>query len=214
MPAIINKAVTDLTYVGGITHRGRIYMPAIIDKATLEKPSMLVELKQSLQEKENRSTSGKESRPMVEKEAYKFLKFVKHSEYSVVEQLNKTPARIYTLSLLQNSELHRNALSKALDKAYVAQNISVEGIDQLVGNITAGAFIAFSNEQIPLEGKESTKALHITIKSKNYILPRAFLDNGSSLNVISMFTLSRLPINLSSMKRSQMVVRVFDGTKR
>ena len=105
------------------------------------------------------------------------------------------------LSLLQNYELHRNALLKALDKAYVAQNISMEGIDQLVGNITASAFIAFSDEEIPPEGKKSTKALHITIKCKNYILPRALLDNGSSLNIIPMSTLSRLPIDFSYMKK-------------
>ena len=69
MPAIINKAVTDLTYVGGITHRGRIYMPAIIDKAAPEEPSIPAELEQAPKEKENRSTFGKESQPLVEKEA-------------------------------------------------------------------------------------------------------------------------------------------------
>ena len=116
------------------------------------------------------------------------------------------PARIFMLSLFQNSDLHRNALLKALDKAYVAQNISVEGI--------VGAFIAFSNKKIPPEGKESAKALHITIKCKNYILPRALLDNSSTLNVIPMSTLSRPPIDLSCMKKSQMLVRTFNGTKR
>ena len=110
------------------------------------------------------------------------------------------------LSLLQNSELHCNALLKALDKTYVAQNISMEGIDQLVGNIMAGTFIEFSDEEIPSEGKESTKALHITVKCKNYILPRALLDDGSSLNVIPMSTLSRLLIDVSYMKKSQMIV--------
>ena len=45
-------------------------------------------------------------------------------------------------------------------------------------------------------------------------MPRALLDNGSSINVIPMSTLSRLQIELSYMKKSQMVVRAFDGTKR
>ena len=103
---------------------------------------------------------------------------------------------------------------KALDKAYVAHNISVEGIDQLVGNIRTGAFIAFSNKEIPSEGRGSTKALHITIMCKSHIMPRALLDNGSSLNVIPMSTLSRLLIDFSYMKKSQMVVRAFDETKR
>ena len=143
----------------------------------------------------------KESQPIVKKKACEFLKFVKHSEYSIVEQLNKIPARISILSLLQNFELPRNVLLKALDKAYVAQNISVKGIDQLVGNIIVGAFIAFLDDEIPPKGKESTKTLHITIKCKNYIMPRTLLDNGSSLNVIPISTLSRLSIDLSYMKK-------------
>ena len=45
-------------------------------------------------------------------------------------------------------------------------------------------------------------------------MPRALLDNGSSLNVMPMSTLPRLPIDLLNMKKSQMVVRAFDETKR
>ena len=45
-------------------------------------------------------------------------------------------------------------------------------------------------------------------------MPQALLDNGSSLNVMHVSTLLRLPIDLSDMKKSQMVVRAFDGTKR
>ena len=143
-----------------------------------------------------------------------FLKFVKHSEYSIVEQLNKTPTKISLLLLLQNSESHRNALLKVLSEAYVAQNISIDGVDQLIGNITTGTCISFTDEKIPLEGSDSVKALHITVKCKSYIMPRALIDSGSSLNVISMFTLSRFPVDLSYMKKSQMVVRAFDGTRR
>ena len=108
---------------------------------------------------------------MTENEACKFLKFIKHSEYSIIEQLNKMPARISLLSLFQNSEVHRNALLKALGEAYVTPTISVEGIDQLVGNITVGACIAFTDEEIPLKGQDNTKALHITIKCKSHVMP-------------------------------------------
>ena len=93
-------------------------------------------------------------------------------------------------------------------------NIFVDGVDQLIGNITASACIAFTDEEIPLEGQDSIKALHITIKCKSHVMPRAFLDNGSSLNVMPMSTLSRLPIDLSELRKSEMVVRAFDGTKR
>ena len=142
------------------------------------------------------------------------MKFIKHSEYNVIEQLNKTPTRISLLSLFQNSKIHRETLLKALGETYVNPTITVDEIDQLVGNITAGACIAFTDEKIPPKGLDSTKALHITIKCKSYVMPRALLDNSSPLNVMPMSTLSRLPIDLSDLKKSQMIVRAFDRTKR
>ena len=90
----------------------------------------------------------------------------------------------------------------------------MDGVDQLIGNITVGACIAFTNEEILPEGRDSTKALHITVKCKSHTVPRALLDNGSSLNVMPMSTLSKLPIDLSNLRKSQIVVRAFDGTKR
>ena len=78
---------------------------------------------------------------------------------------------ISLLSLFQSSKTHRNALLKALGEIYVTPTISVDGIDQLVGNITASACIAFTDEEIPPEGWDSTKALHISVKCKSYIVP-------------------------------------------
>ena len=99
-------------------------------------------------------------------------------------------------------------------RAYVDHNIFVDGVDQLIKNITMGTFIAFIDEEIPLEGRGSTKALYITFKCKNHIMPQALLDNGTSMNVIPMSTVSRLPIDLSYMKKSHMVVKAFDGMKK
>ena len=118
------------------------------------------------------------------------------------------------LSLFQNSDAHHNALLNALGEAYMTPNLSVDGVDQLIGNIMVGAFIAFIDEEFPPEGRDNTKALHITAKCKSHTVPRALLDNGSSLNVMPMSTLSRLPIDFSNLRKSQMVVRAFDRTKR
>ena len=73
--------------------------------------------------------------PVTEAETSEFLKFIKHSEYNVVEQQNKTPTRISLLSLLTSSEPHRDALLKVLNQAYVAHNISIDKLDHLVRNI-------------------------------------------------------------------------------
>ena len=95
--------------------------------------------------------------------------------------MNKTSTMISLLSLFQNSDTHRNALLNALGEAYVTPNLSMDGVDHLIRNITTGACIAFTDEEIPPEGRDSTKALHITIKCKSHVMPQALLDNGSDL---------------------------------
>ncbi|XP_040930627.1 uncharacterized protein [Gossypium hirsutum] len=69
--------------------------------------------------------------PVKEEEAKEFLKFLKHSEYSVVEQLRKQPTRISVLALLLNPEVHRDALLKVLNETYVTHDISVNKLDRL-----------------------------------------------------------------------------------
>ncbi|XP_017644327.1 uncharacterized protein LOC108484965 [Gossypium arboreum] len=150
----------------------------------------------------------------MENEAQEFLKFLRHSEYSVVEQLHKQSAHISILTLLLSSETHRDVLMKVLHETYVTDDISVNKLDRLVSNISADNFISFSDDEIPLGGMGSTKALHITTRYKGYTLPGMLIDNGSALNVLPLSILNRLPIDSSHMKTCQNIVRAFDGTER
>ncbi|XP_016752831.1 uncharacterized protein [Gossypium hirsutum] len=152
--------------------------------------------------------------PVMENEANEFLKFLRHMECSVVEQLHQQPDRISVLALLLNSEVYRNALMKVLNETYVADDISVNKLDRLVGNISADNFISFSDDEIPPGGRGSTKALHITTRCKGYTLPGVLVDNRSALNVLPWAMLNRLTINSSHMKTCQNIVRAFDGTER
>jgi hypothetical protein len=68
------------------------------------------------------------NKPVSDEEANEFLKLMKHSEYSVVDQLKKTTARISLLLLVLSSELHRNTLQKVLNEAYVPQDITQDSI--------------------------------------------------------------------------------------
>ncbi|XP_052885286.1 uncharacterized protein LOC128293796 [Gossypium arboreum] len=152
--------------------------------------------------------------PVNEEEAKEFLKFLKHSEYSMVEQLRKQPARISVLALLLSSKVHRSALMKVLNETYVANDISVNKLDHLVNNISADNYIFFNDNEIPPGGMGSTKALHITTRCKGYTLPSVLIDNGSALNVLPLTTLNRLPIDSSHMKECQNIVKAFDGMER
>ncbi|KAK8683071.1 hypothetical protein V6N13_039139 [Hibiscus sabdariffa] len=152
-------------------------------------------------------------KPIKESEAKEFLKILKHSEFNVVEQLNKLPARISMLSLLLSSEPHRNTLLKLLNQTFVPKEISIDMVDRLVGNIAMDNFISFSDEEIPKGAKGSYKALHITTRCKGHTLPGVLIDNGSALNVLPMTTLKKLPIDDTHMKAYQNTVRAFDGTR-
>ena len=48
-----------------------------------------------------------------------FIQIMKHSKFSIVDQLNKTPARMSILSLVLSYEPNHYVLQKALDEAYM-----------------------------------------------------------------------------------------------
>ena len=68
------------------------------------------------------------------------------------------------LELLINSEPHRTLLINVLNDAHVAHDISVEGFEGIVNHITTNNYIAFAEEEIPVEGRGHNKALHVSVK--------------------------------------------------
>ena len=74
--------------------------------------------------------------------------------------------------------------------------------------------ISFSDDELPLEGKDHTLAMHIIVKCEDMIVVRVLIDNGSALNIFSMATLERLKVDMSLIKPSTMIIRAFDGMHR
>ena len=123
-------------------------------------------------------------------EASEFLRIIQQSEFKIIEQLDKTPARVSLLELLMSSELHRALLVKVLNKAHVAQDISVEGFEGIVNNITANNYLTFVEEEISIEGRGHNRALHVLVKCMEHIMAKVLIDNGSSLNVMAKVRLN------------------------
>jgi len=96
----------------------------------------------------------------------------------------------------------------------VAQDISVEGLEGIVNNITTNNYLTFAKEEIPVEGRGHNMALHVSVKCMDHIVAKVLIDNGSSLNVMSKSTLVKLPFNASHLRPSSMVVWAFDGSRR
>ncbi|XP_027341179.1 uncharacterized protein LOC113854418 [Abrus precatorius] len=209
-------AVSHIAGVGGMTRSGRIYTPEELRKERTKEIEISSKGKAKVGEFEN---ADKEKMPEIKKavsdeEACEFLKFIRQSEYQVVEQLNRTPARISLLSLLLNSEPHRRTLLKVLNEAHVNHDITTDKFRGIVGNIVSNNYLTFADDEVPAEGMGHNKALHISVKCRDHIIARVLIDNGSSLNVMPKATLSKLPYDGSHMKPSAMIVRAFDGTRR
>ncbi|KAA3481390.1 hypothetical protein EPI10_021760 [Gossypium australe] len=194
--------------IGFFSRSGRCYDPVSARIEPIKGKTLAIEHKK---EKIARFESLV-NEPVTENEAKEFLKFLKYNEYSVVEHLHKQPARISVLALVLSSETHRSALMKVLNETSIIDNISVNKLNCLVNNLSAGNFIFFNDDEIPPWGMGSTKALHITTYCKGYTLQGVLIDNGSALNVLPLSTLNRLSVDSSHMKTCQNIVRAFDGT--
>jgi hypothetical protein len=74
--------------------------------------------------------------------------------------------------------------------------------------------LGFSDEELPVEGRNHNKALHISIECMDTVLSRVLVDTGSSLNVMPKSSFAKLNVEGLVMKPSELIVRAFDGTRR
>ncbi|XP_050919635.1 uncharacterized protein LOC127137195 [Lathyrus oleraceus] len=195
----VSEDVTNIAGMSRMTRSGRIYTPEFNvtpqgpnKESTVVAPTIEPEVVQS-------------------EDAVEFLKLIKKSDYKVVDQLHQTPSKISILSLLLNSQAHREALLKVLAQAHVTQSITVDQFDGVVANITACNTLSFSGEELPEDGQNHNRALHISVKCKDDALARVLVDTGSSLNVMPKKTLAKLSYQGPAMKPSALVVKAFDG---
>ncbi|XP_019433888.1 PREDICTED: uncharacterized protein LOC109340621 [Lupinus angustifolius] len=197
---------------------GRVYVPSYAEKALARdkgKGKAYIPVEDELEANLNDLLHSQGDKGEISSEdACEFLKFIKQSEYKVVDQLNHTPAKISISSLLMSSKPHRNVLREILNCAHVSHDITTDKISGIVNNIVANNYISFSDQEIPSEGMGHTSPLHISIMYQNCLIGKVLIDNGSSLIVMLKRTLSRLPVDASYMRPSSMVVKAFDGSNR
>lgn len=74
-------------------------------------------------------------------------------KYSVVDQLNKTPAQISILILLQASKNHKRTLMRILSEAYMSATIIGGEMAHMVRQVFEAYKISFHEDEIPLEGR-------------------------------------------------------------
>ncbi|XP_070040049.1 uncharacterized protein [Nicotiana tomentosiformis] len=169
--------------VQGMTRTGRVYTPEHLG-GTSEKAAF--------------------KSPVIENGTDDLLRKVQAREYSVVDHLNKTPAQISILSLLQNSEAYRNAPMKVFNKAYVPNNITSGVMTNMVGQVLESHKITFHENELPPEGRSHNTTLHITVQFEDKFITRVLIDGGSSLNICLLTILKRLGKGLHEIRAGSM----------
>ncbi|XP_047148672.1 uncharacterized protein LOC124820924, partial [Vigna umbellata] len=120
----VDSAVENITGIGGMTRSGRIFASPMVTKegTNNNETTMAAKAGEDLKGKGaqvEETPNEEEKKEISEEEACEFLKFIQQSEYKVVEQLNRMPARISLLELLMHSTSHRKLLMKVLSEAHV-----------------------------------------------------------------------------------------------
>ncbi|XP_058726078.1 uncharacterized protein LOC131597395 [Vicia villosa] len=203
--SVTNTVVTNIVGPGGMTRSGRIFSTA--------RPN------ENLAQASNQTTvvpteeGMSKDKEITNKDAEEFLALIKKSDYRVGDQLHQTPSKISLLSLLVHSEKHRDALMKILNAAHVTKDVIVNQFDGMVANLTTGACLSFSDHELPSQGKEHNKALHISIQCGKAHLSRFLIDTGSSLNVMPKSTLDKIALEGLVVRPSHLVVKAFDGSQ-
>ncbi|GAU10455.1 hypothetical protein TSUD_419240, partial [Trifolium subterraneum] len=203
----------NIAEVSRVTRSGRVF-PSMVQKKPEDLVSKEVREEVRVLSPDLNKGKGQSSGTRPDSDFDEILELIKKSEYKVVDQLLQTPSKISVLSLLMNSDAHREALIKVLDQAFVDHDVSVGQFGGIVGNITACNNLSFSDEELPKGGKNHNLALHISMNCHSDALSNVLVDTGSSLNVMPKATLTRLSYQGAPMRHSGVVVKAFDGSKK
>ena len=166
-----SSSVVNIADVSGLTRIGRVFSAPPKPQANADfverpignavstpNPALVVKPSSTLRTPAFAGPSGN-----TKEDCDEMLRLIKRSEYNVVDQLLQTPSKISVLSLLLNSEPHREALQKVLDVAYVDHDVTIEQFDSIVANITACNNLSFCDADLPEEGRDHNLALHISM---------------------------------------------------
>lgn len=191
----------------GVTRSGRVFAAPPQTDAVVAQGAAPANLSTN---KDAGQTSGSAQ----DKDFDELLRIIKMSEYKIVDQLLQTPSKISILSLLLNSQAHRNALMKVLEQVFVERDVTVDQFSGVVGNITSCNNLSFNDDDLPAEGRNHNSALHISVRCNEDTLSNVLIDTGSSLNVLPKSTLDRLSYQGASMLPSNVIVKAFDGSRK
>ena len=103
---------------------------------------------------------------------------------------------------------------KLLKNAFMPHEITVNQFENVCANISAENGLGFTDFDLPPEGQDHNKALHISMECRGTTLSRVLVDTWSSLNVFPKSALMKIDYFGLELRPSNLMVKAFDGSRR
>ncbi|KAI8537836.1 hypothetical protein RHMOL_Rhmol09G0055000 [Rhododendron molle] len=132
----------------------------------------------------------------------------------IQKQLERIPAAISIWGLICSSREHRQMLCHALSRLEIQADITPEAMMSLILPPTSKHTVVFTDKDLPVEGVDHNRPLHITVKCRGLWVPTVLIDNGSAINVCPMRVAYRLGFAKKDFAPSNLAVKGYDGTRR
>ena len=72
----------------------------------------------------------------------------------------------------------------------------------------------FTDDDLPLQGRDHSKALFIKVEVKRKLTCYVLVDNGSAINVCPLKILPKLRLTIDDLQTFNVVVKAYDDTKQ
>ncbi|XP_070009880.1 uncharacterized protein [Nicotiana sylvestris] len=188
------EIIEEVGETGGLTRSGRCYSPEELRKA-----------------KQIREGQLPIKKPVTEAEAEEFLKKMKVQDYSIIDQLRKTPSQISLLSLLIHSKKHARVLIKVLNEAHISQETTVNQLEKMANRFFEVNRISFTDDGLPEERAGHNRALNLMVKCEGHYVKRVMVDGGL---MYALSALQSMKINTDRIRPTNVRIRAFDGSAR
>ena len=112
-----------------------------------------------------------------------------------------------------HSKVHREVLVMAFDHKKIPITCTPNQMVESLIESSQGA-IAFTDDDLPLEGRDHNKALFIKVEVKEKLTCYVMVDNGSAINVCPLKILPKLGLSVADLKSSNVVIKTYNDTKK
>ncbi|XP_070025147.1 uncharacterized protein [Nicotiana sylvestris] len=197
-----------------MTYKGKEIIEEVGETGGLTRSGRCYSLEELMKAKQIRGGQLPIKKPVTKAEVEEFLKKMKAQDYSIIDQLRKTPAQISLLSLLIHSKEHARVLIKVLNEAHISEETTVNQLEKMASIFFEVNRISFIDDELLEEGAGHNRALNLMVKCEGHYVKRFMVDGGSSVDVCPLYTLQSMKINMDRIRPSNVCIRAFDGSAR